>query len=415
MASYTSTKASLSRSSNAGSETFTFDIASAITGANIPAYATIDKVTVTVWGDIDTATSRGKMTASFGSESICSDVWCGGSAGEVSQSKNLTVSTFFNSGNADAGKLKDSSARLTIVLDGPVMLSEFNHTASWQIKLEWTPHTHSYTTALTAEGRKKHTCHCGHSYTERAYDVNFDNLFSFADWAESSCAKGAGSGSGMLTYNITDGTITLSGSGDFYTAYNGSGNYYCVPVTAGEEYIFRYDSVSSGGKQAFVFFYDDSGNGITGAIHNGVAQSAPHIGKYDGSHIVFTVPNGCTKVGIRVGITGTAEATYSNIAIYKTSVGDIANRQYRMAFFSGEAKELYTPVRDGYKFQGWYTADGVQIVSTSSLTESTVVYSAWKKLPPEYTAVAMTYLGKQISETNKVPCGEGFIISVGIK
>ncbi len=143
MASYTHPQQSQSRSSNASAESFSFDIASAITSANIPAYSKITKVTITVWGDIDTATSRGKMTASFGSQSICSDVWCGGSAGEVSRSADLNISTFFNSENANAGKLKDSSVRLNITLDGPVMVTNFNHTAKYQIYFEWTPHSHS--------------------------------------------------------------------------------------------------------------------------------------------------------------------------------------------------------------------------------------------------------------------------------
>lgn len=260
-----------------------------------------------------------------------------------------------------------------------------NITADTVIKATYNAVAHSYTFTPTAEGRRKHICTCGYSYIERAYDIGYENLFSFADWAETGCAKGSGSGSGSVAYSITNGTVTLSGSGDFYTAYGGGSGYYQIPVTAGVEYIFRYDVTSTGGKQAFVFFYNDSGNGITGAIHNGVAQSAPHIGKYDGSHIVFTVPNGCTKVGIRVGITGTAEATYSNIAIYKTSLAaalnEITNRQYRKVFFIGEAVgTLYTPVREGYTFKGWYLGEngtGSQVTASGKLSESTTVYALW--------------------------------------
>lgn len=277
---------------------------------------------------------------------------------------------------------------------------------------------HSYSTSLTAEGRKKYACHCGHSYIERPYDIGLDNLFSFADWAESSCAKGSGSGSGSVAYNITNGTITLSGSGDFYTAYDGGSAYYCVPVTAGQEYIFRYDSVSTGGKQAFVFFYDSNSALIAGAIHNGVVQTSKWIGKYDGSHIIFTVPNGCVKVGIRLGLNGTGEATYSNIAIYKTSVGNISNRQYRKSFFVGETVgSLYTPVKTGYSFEGWFTGEngaGSQVTSSLKFSQSTPIHSKWVKLPPEFTSASMTYLNKQISSSNKVICNEGFIISVGV-
>ena len=260
-----------------------------------------------------------------------------------------------------------------------------NITADTDIKATYNAVAHSYTFTPTDEGRRKHICTCGYSYIERAYDIGYENLFSFADWAETDCAKGSGSGSGSVAYSITNGTVTLSGSGDFYTAYGGGSGYYQIPVTAGAEYIFRYDVTSTGGKQAFVFFYNDSGNGITGAIHNGVAQSAPHIGKYDGSHIVFTVPDGCTKVGIRVGITGTAEATYSNIAIYKTSLeaalNEITNRQYRKVFFIGEAVgTLYTPVREGYSFKGWFLGEngtGSQVTASVKLSESTTVYALW--------------------------------------
>ena len=141
MASYTSTKASTTTSSKADSVDFTFDISSAITEANIPAYSTINKVTITVWGDINTATNRGKMNAYFGSEQIGSEIYVGGTANEQSVSEDLNISTFFNSGNANAGKLKNSSTRLTVNINGPVMLSKFNHTASWQITIEWEPPT----------------------------------------------------------------------------------------------------------------------------------------------------------------------------------------------------------------------------------------------------------------------------------
>ena len=143
MANYTSSKASSSRSSNASAETFTFDISSALTAAKIPAYATITKATLTVWGDIDTASNKGKMSASFGSTSICSSVDAGGSAGEVS--KSASIASHINSGNADAGKLKDSSTRLSITLDGPFMIAKFTHTASWQLYIEWTVATRTVT------------------------------------------------------------------------------------------------------------------------------------------------------------------------------------------------------------------------------------------------------------------------------
>ena len=171
MASYTSSKASSTVKSNASAETFTFDISSALAAANIPAHSNVTKLTITVWGDIDTASNKGKMSASFGPTSICSNVDAGGSAGEVSRSTGI-LSYIYTDG-ANAGKLIDSSTRLSITLDGPFMVAKFNHTASWQIYIEWTPHAHAYNSTVTKEatctetGIRTFTCSCGEgSYTE---------------------------------------------------------------------------------------------------------------------------------------------------------------------------------------------------------------------------------------------------------
>lgn len=76
----------------------------------------------------------------------------------------------------------------------------------------------------------------------------------------------------------------------------------------------------------------------------------------------------------------------------------------------------------GYKFIKWEDGDtniSRKITVDSSLItayETKKTYTAvFEKLPPEFTSASMTYLNKQISATNKVPCGEGFIISVGVK
>lgn len=46
--------------------------------------------------------------------------------------------------------------------------------------------------------------------------------------------------------------------------------------------------------------------------------------------------------------------------------------------------------------------------------ENIAIEFDYKKLPPEFTSAQMLYLDKQISETNRVICNEGFIISVGV-
>jgi hypothetical protein len=68
----------------------------------------------------------------------------------------------------------------------------------------------------------------------------------------------------------------------------------------------------------------------------------------------------------------------------------------------------------GYKFVKW--SDGVTTASRTVTVTGAATYTAtFEKLPPEFTAVSMTYLNKQISSSNKVTTGAGYIISVGVK
>lgn len=216
-------------------------------------------------------------------------------------------------------------------------------------------------------------------------DLNYDNLFSFSGWAKGIANVGEGSGSGTVSTNKSNGEVTVSGNGDFYTAM--SPTHYSVPVTVGETYIFRYDVTANGSSQvdnlvqAFVFFVDDN-NGF---------YTDPNTGQwfansYKGEHLAFTVPQGCKKVSFRVGVANNnVTAVFSNMALLKASVYDyeITNRQYRKVFTAGhEVGLLYVPEREGYVFQGWYTGEngtGTHIRKIDSLSVNTTVYSHWKK------------------------------------
>ena len=224
------------------------------------------------------------------------------------------------------------------------------------------------------------------SWKPGTMDVGYDNLFSLAAWANTkSNGKGNAANTSNIVVDLDAGTIAVSGKSDAYTTYGGGSDQYHIPVTAGETYIFDYDVTSTNGTyQAFVFFYNDAGSGVTGAIYNGSAQSNAHIGLYNGQPITFTVPSGCTKIGFRVGICGDAEgtATYSNIGIYKKSSYDAYAKDYtkvREAFLIGDTKNLMTPTRAGYNFEGWTLADGTKVTTTVGFNANTVVYANWSR------------------------------------
>ena len=246
----------------------------------------------------------------------------------------------------------------------------------------------------------------------RTYDFNYENLFSFSEWAKTDCRKG--NNRGTVTVDEQAGTITLDGSGDFYTLYGGSSSYYQVPVTAGTEYTLSYDVTSTDAtKQAYVFFYDDNGADVTGAISNGTAVTNPFIGNYNGDDITFTVPAGCTKIGVRFGITGTSKATFSNIAIYSTARAEEVglekwtNRQYRKVFSYGDTLTStivdYVPTREGYTFQKWYLDFGgakhdlSEFYGTYTFNASWTLYSDWKI--NQYTVKFVNKDGTTVSET----------------
>lgn len=62
-----------------------------------------------------------------------------------------------------------------------------------------------------------------------------------------------------------------------------------------------------------------------------------------------------------------------------------------------------------------YAYIGVKSGSLSgTITAATAVVLEFKRLPPEITDVKITYGSQPVSKLNKVPCGEGFILSVGV-
>ncbi len=226
-------------------------------------------------------------------------------------------------------------------------------------------------------------------------DIGYDNMFSLAEWAKTQSTKISGNGS--ATYDVMAGTITVecASGGETYTNYGSGSTQYKVAVEPETDYVFEADlSFTAGNKgQMFVFFYDANGNALAGSTWyergTGVPETASHIGIYPTtagtSKITFKTPANCTQVGFRVGSTGAGFTTvYSNIGFYNKADYDAYAKDYatiRVPFNFGDTTNLaLVPTREGYQFDGWYTANGTKLTSVTGLTASDTVYAKWTQL-----------------------------------
>lgn len=220
------------------------------------------------------------------------------------------------------------------------------------------------------------------------YDVNYDNLFSFSDWAYS--PSGAVNGLsdsayiGTITTDIPNGTVTVKGADPngsaFYTMYGSFSPYHHIPVVAGKQYAFRYTVSQTYNMQVFVFFCNDNQDFVTDP-----STGLQFVYDVNGNDLVFTPPSGCTNVCFRLGVGGINTAVYSNIGLYDTSVEQgVTNRQVRKNIAIGSTVgTLSTPSKEGYTFKGWYTGEsgsGAEIKSSDSFIKGVTAYSAWTKL-----------------------------------
>ncbi len=224
-------------------------------------------------------------------------------------------------------------------------------------------------------------------------DIGYDNMFSVAEWAKTTSTNPNNAANGTISYDAIAGTITVesTANGEVYTSYGSDG--YTIAVKPEKEYVFEtsLSFLSGANGQMFIFCYDANGNSVTGPtdLSTGTVASAQHIGIYPktaGKHqIIFKTPANCYKLRIRVGATDVGvKAVYSNIGIYEKAAYDAYAKNYatvRLPFYVGDTTQLsHVPTRDGYAFDGWYTADGNKITSVEGLAASATVYAHWIQL-----------------------------------
>ncbi len=179
--------------------------------------------------------------------------------------------------------------------------------------------------------------------------------------------------------------LAVSSQLDTYNAY---GNYK-IPVTAGNDYVFTTTVASKTSNQVYIFFYNENGNAVTHPITNqGWVNHGQGTWYGNKLEISFTVPEGATRLSIRMGTTGqyAFTQTFSNIGLYTAEdykvQGELTNCPTMTYVPNGTKVTLPTPLRDSYMFENWYTqpyGKGIKFTadSTATMKDSTFVYANW--------------------------------------
>ncbi len=217
------------------------------------------------------------------------------------------------------------------------------------------------------------------------YELTFDNLFIFEQWANHPNLKvlNDAAEASTLTTDVANGSFVLTNNStdEVFTSFSMStvGSHYNMPVEANTEYIFSY--VANGTTtsfEAFVFYFDTAGN-YTNLEQRNATQ-------YGQNSWTFTTPANTGYIQVRFdNNTPSSNVTVSDIVIRSTAVNEYAQNYSNRKTFTYTAGATYgalpVPARDGLVFAGWYTGpDGTGEKITSSTTvsaSSKALYSKW--------------------------------------
>lgn len=250
-------------------------------------------------------------------------------------------------------------------------------------------------------------------WTANEYSVSYDNLFSVNEMATFSGSMHMNKDNASVSCENGVITITADGTsnGDVYATEGKSGNHYTIPVEPSKEYVFEYDlDVSEGGgSQVILFFYDDNENSSTlytasdvtytyykpdGDVYTAAITSSPHSACYvhsDGHVVIRFTPHADARLlSIRFGSANSTNTVtkFSNIRLidaetYDSNINWTA-AQKSVAFDADGYGTLAEATREGYVFDGWYTAGGEKITEDTPVkSENISVYSSW--IPNQYS------------------------------
>lgn len=269
--------------------------------------------------------------------------------------------------------------------------------------VKWSDGNTSATRTVTVTANVTYTA----EFTKNVY-VTYDSIFSFAKWKDTGITAGNGAVS-----DITNIGFALTSNAGVSEA-TCSSHYF--PVEYGKSYKIDIDIVGTNW-DVYIFFCDKDGNWID------FADSSNRFSSNGGgvSSRVFTAPNksSVVKAQIRVDANGgNNKVLFSNFRIFPAEYEYFSNTVSAEERDDVNAWSQPTPTRQGWKFFAWCstpTGGDAYTKYDDFPTEDMTLYSYWESTKPEILSVQILYNGSQVSLSNKIIAGQGYIIGVTIK
>ncbi len=235
------------------------------------------------------------------------------------------------------------------------------------------------------------------SLEERKYDIQAENLFSFADWYYSKSNTQPGNAY-SYTANVDAGTLYIASyasSSEVVTAHSSNStrnqNMYAIPVEGGKEYTIEWTtSCGSTGSipsvqttEVFLFFYDEDNQPF-----DSWASFSPD-GKSSGVNSgTVTAPANAKYMELRFDFNNNSYAgnvTFSNIKVYKAErATEIARTDWlsgldirQVYSYNGTVGTIETPTRKGYEFAGWQVDSNFDGTPDFDVTSDNPVQLSW--------------------------------------
>ncbi len=223
---------------------------------------------------------------------------------------------------------------------------------------------------------------------EEIYELTFDNLFIFEQWANHPNMKvlSDDAAGGTLTCDVSKGSFVLvnnTTATEVFTAFSMSsvGAMYSMPVEENTEYMLSY--VANGTTtnfEAMVFYFDKSGQYTS--------LEAENAHQYGLNEWCFTTPAGTGYIQVRFDNNSpSSDVTVSDIKIRSKAVYEYAVDFTHRKTFTYTAGATYgalpVPQREGLVFAGWFTnPDGTGEKITSATTATAASRSLFSKWDP---------------------------------